>query len=76
MLLSFSIIIFKNFKNYIKYNNKIHLGAMIFVTLTFLPLIPSGSFFGNYSSTIFWINFSIMLAFESKKINIKLNEKL
>ena len=66
ILLIFAIIIFNNLKNYFKYNNKIHLGAIIYVLLIFLPLIPSGTFFGNYNSTIFWLNFSIMLAFEKK----------
>ena len=57
-------IIFINIKNYIKFKNKIHLGAIIFIILSFLPMLPTGAFFGNFNSTLFWINFSIMLAYE------------
>jgi hypothetical protein len=27
-----------------------------------LPLLPSGSFFSDFNSTLFWINLSIMYA--------------
>ena len=52
--------------DYLIYQNKIHLGALIYLVLTFLPILPSGSFFGNFNSTFFWINIAIMLAFEKK----------
>ena len=71
IFLLFSMIIYNNLKNYFKYNNIIHLGATIYVLLTFLPLLPGGTFFGNYNSTIFWINFSIMLAFEKNLVKDK-----
>ena len=57
-------IIFSNIKNYIKFKNQIHLGTIIFTILSFLPILPTGAFFGNFTSTLFWINFSIMLAYE------------
>ena len=59
-------IVWLNIKNYFKYRNSLHFASIIYVILTFLPLLPSGSFFGNYNSTLFWINFAIMLAFEKE----------
>ena len=66
ILIIFLTLIIKSFKNYLIYQNKIHLGALIYLILVFLPMIPSGSFFGNFNSTFFWINVAIMLAFEKK----------
>ena len=76
LLSSIFFILFKNFKNYLIYKNSIHLGSLIFIICSFIPLIPSGSFFSNFNSTFFWINFSIMIAFQkmefkSNKINLK-----
>jgi O-antigen ligase len=55
-----SLIIFK------KNNNLIHLGSIIFIIVTFIPIIPSGSFFTSFGATIFWLNFSIMIFFNLK----------
>jgi len=60
-------IIYKNIKIYNKDKNLIHLASILFVLQTFLPLIPSGSFFVSWTATIFWINFSIMLTFAIPK---------
>ena len=35
--------------------------AMLFVIATFIPILPSGSFFTSYNSTIFFINYSFLL---------------
>jgi O-antigen ligase len=59
-----SLIIYK------RNNNLIHLGSIIFVILTFIPMLPSGSFFTSFSATIFWINFSVMIFFNLKKKGI------
>lgn len=56
-------ILYKNIKIYKKNKNPIHLASILFVAQTFLPLIPSGSFFVSWTATIFWINFSIMMIF-------------
>ena len=64
-LLLLSIIfylIFKNFKMMIKSNNLIQLGSFSFLLTNFLPLLPSGSFFGDFNATLFWLNFSIFYA--------------
>ena len=36
------------------------MGSMIFLITTFLPMLPSGSFFNDYGITIFAINLGIM----------------
>jgi O-antigen ligase len=56
-------ILYKNIKIYIIEKNPIHLASILFVAQTFLPLIPSGSFFVSWTATVFWINFSIMMSF-------------
>ena len=49
--------------------NYIQLGAFSFLVSNFIPLLPSGAFFGDFNSTIFWINFSILIA-SSKETSI------
>ena len=57
------IFFFKNFKN----NKNIYeFSGMLFVIISLLPLIPSGSFFSTYSAGLFWFNYSIMMG--NKKI--------
>ena len=58
--LIFSKIIFV-----IKHGNYIQLGSLIYLINIFLPLIPSGSFFNDYSLTLFAINISILYASHS-----------
>jgi O-antigen ligase len=60
--------IYKSLVIYKRHNNLIHLGSIIFVILTFLPVLPSGSFFTSFSATIFWTNFSIMIFFNLKNL--------
>ena len=61
------IILFKSFKIYSKSKNMIHLASILFILSQFLPLIPSGSFFAAWGSTIFWLNFAILIFYNSKK---------
>ena len=55
--------IYLSFKNYLKFKNLYQLSAIIFITTSLLPLLPSGSFLSTYTSGIFWINFAIMNAY-------------
>ena len=65
--LIFFIYYFKNnIKIQIKNKNLYHLSGILFVIVYFLPLLPSGSFFTSFAATIFWINFSIIEAFNDK----------
>jgi len=45
-------------------------GSIIFIAVTLLPLIPSGSFFTTYTATLFWINYGFLLG-NSKIFNLK-----
>ena len=60
------IMMFKNLKIIILSRNSIQLGCLIYLIINFLPILPSGSFFGDFNSTLFWLNLSIMYACNSK----------
>jgi cell division protein FtsW (lipid II flippase) len=57
----FFFIIYKKVKNFFKRNDYLLLTSTLYVLIVFLPLIPSGSFFGSFAATIFWLNFSFMI---------------
>jgi len=56
------IMMFKNLKIIILSRNSVQLGCLIYLIINFLPILPSGSFFGDFNSTLFWLNLSIMYA--------------
>jgi O-antigen ligase len=60
-------ILFKSFSLYLKNRNLILLSSALFMTSTFLPFIPSGSFFTSFGATIFWLNVGILLSNINKK---------
>jgi len=62
ILLIFYKLIFSKIKKTISENNYLKIGALIYMTLIFLPIIPSGAFFGSFSLTLFAINFSLFYA--------------
>ena len=55
-------LIFRNFKIMIRSKNMIQIGAFCFLLTSFLPILPSGSFFTDFNATLFWLNFSIFYA--------------
>ena len=59
--LVFSKILFR-----FKELNYIQLGSGLYIIFIFLPLIPSGSFFTDYSITLFALNLSIFYATNTK----------
>ena len=67
--LSFFIFFYLFLKRsiYIQLKNKnlYHLSGILFILATFIPLIPSGSFFTTYSAVIFWINFAVVESFNN-----------
>lgn len=71
LILTVVIIInlYKSFLIYKKYYGMVHLASILFVFSTFLPFIPSGSFFVNWNATIFWLNFGIMLFYNNNSSN-------
>ena len=52
---------------YYKKKNIFELATSLFIFASFLPLLPSGSFFTTYAATIFWINNAIMITFLDEK---------
>ena len=60
----------KKFSQFKKNNNLYLLGGFTYFIFTFMPLVPSGSFFTSFSATLFWINFCFMY---SKTNNNDLN---
>ena len=41
--------------------SQINLLALIYILITFLPILPSGSFFTTYSAMLFWLNYTFYL---------------
>ena len=76
ILFIFYKLLFRKIKKTIKSNNYLQLGSMIYLLLNFLPIIPSGAFFGNYVLNLFIINLAIFYGCD-KNLNIftKLNKK-
>ena len=62
-------LIFSKIKTTVRSKNYLQLGCLIFLSTSFIPLLPSGAFFADYNLTIFWINLSIMYAI-GKKTNV------
>ena len=62
-------IIFSKIVKTLRNNNYIMTASFIYLTLIFLPLLPSGAFFSDYILTLFMINLSIFYS-SSKTFNI------
>ena len=62
-------LIFSKIINTFKSSNYLKSGSLIYMTLIFTPLLPSGAFFNNFLLTIFIINLSIFYALD-KDLNI------
>tara|TARA_B100001057_G_C22815252_1_gene937122 strand:- start:768 stop:1994 length:1227 start_codon:yes stop_codon:yes gene_type:complete len=53
-------------KNYFKTKNIYQFSAIIFIVLSILPIIPTGSFLSTFTSSIFWINYAIMMGYNNE----------
>ena len=62
-----SIII--SIKNYLLNKNNFQLSAIIIVSISIVPLIPSGSIFSSFAGGLFWLNYAIMVAYNKKYNN-------
>ena len=62
-------LIFSKILTTFKQNNYIKIGALVYMLLVFLPIIPSGAFFSSYLLTLFTLNLSIFYALD-KNLNI------
>ena len=59
----FLVFLKKSIKIHFKNKNIYHLSGLLFILISFTPLIPSGSFFTTYGAAIFWLNFAVVEAF-------------
>tara|TARA_Y100000768_G_C23928929_1_gene659027 strand:+ start:140 stop:1360 length:1221 start_codon:yes stop_codon:yes gene_type:complete len=64
----FKLIFFK-IKEMFKSENYIYFGSLIYLILTFMPILPSGAFFSDYLLTLFIINLSILYGTD-KRLNL------
>lgn len=65
-IVCFLVLIILNLKN-IKLENYVKVTCLFFIISTFIPILPSGSFFTSFGATIFWINFSLFFSFNNLK---------
>ena len=47
--------------HFIKEKNIFQLSGLLFVMVSLIPILPSGSFFTSFGATLFWLNFGLML---------------
>ena len=59
--------LFISIKNYLKFRNLYQLGAILFILMSLIPYLPSGSFFSSFNSSIFWLNYAVMMGYINKK---------
>ncbi len=67
----FILSLIKALKSYMENRNIYLLSSIIFIIVSFIPILPSGSFFTTYSATIFWINYSLLIAFDNYEYDKK-----
>ena len=59
-------LIFSRIREVMSGSNYLQMGSLIYMLLTFLPVIPSGAFFGDFTITLFLINLGIFYASDLK----------
>ena len=69
LLFIFYQLIFSKIREAFKNQYHISMGSLIYLIVTFTPLLPGGAFFGDYMLSIFMINLSIFYA-SNDKLNI------
>ena len=58
-----ALSIFFSIKSYLTNKNFYQLSGILFVLASMLPLLPSGSFLSTYTSSIFWLNYALMIGY-------------
>ena len=70
-LFCFLIFIFSSIilslKSYLRSRNIYQLSAMIFIIVSIIPIIPTGSFLATFTSSVIWINYAIMMGYNNLK---------
>ena len=72
-LLFIFLSIYWSIKNYLINKNIYQFSSILFILISLLPLLPSGSFLSTYTSSIFWLNYAIMVGYNDLKIKIVKN---
>jgi O-antigen ligase len=70
-IIFFILSLIKALKSYMENRNIYLLSSIIFIILSLIPILPSGSFFTTYSATIFWMNYSLLIAFDNYEYDKK-----
>ena len=52
--------LFFSIRSFFEKNDFYKFSGILFVFVSLLPFIPSGSFFTTYGATLFWLNFAIL----------------
>ena len=53
-------------KSFFARRNVYQLSGLLFVSVSLIPLIPSGSFYSTYSAGLFWFAYALMMNFTQK----------
>tara|TARA_Y100001970_G_scaffold255671_1_gene332595 strand:- start:194 stop:997 length:804 start_codon:yes stop_codon:yes gene_type:complete len=59
-LIFFTISFIYYKKNLNREDQYFKLAGLLFIITTFIPLLPSGSFFTSHAATLFWMNYAFM----------------
>ena len=66
-LLFIFLSLYFSIKIYLVNKNIYQLSSILFILISLLPLIPTGSFLSTYTSSIFWLNYAIMVGYNNPK---------
>ena len=61
-----STSLYLSIKNYLIHKNLFQLVTILYVLVSLIPILPSGSFFSTFSSSLFWLNYAIMVSYIKK----------
>ena len=75
ILLIFYKLVFSKIISTISEKNYLKIGAMIYLILSFLPIIPTGAFFSSFAIILFAINLSIFYACDENMNVFKTKKK-
>ena len=75
ILFIFYKLIFSKFISNFNRINYIQIGSLIYISLIFLPLLPSGAFFSDYAITLFGFNIAIFYAANPEMNIFSINKK-
>ena len=58
-----TLSIFFSIKSFLVNKNIYQFAAILFILTSLLPLLPSGSFLSTFTSSIFWLNYAMMVGY-------------